>query len=112
MKEPTIRVNEEWGIGADELNFLVMRRVVAGDDAKEPGKESWKTVAYYNVIAGGGRDSGLALALHHIADLAVFEVKPGAKKTVGDIVRMQQGIHDSIQEIKGHLSQLILAAQK
>ena len=45
-----IKITEEWHIDADSRQFILKRRKIAGDDAKEPGKAYYVDEGYYPTI--------------------------------------------------------------
>ena len=46
-----INLNKDFRITSDPLNYILEKRGVKGEDAKNPGEEVWKPVGFYTSLS-------------------------------------------------------------
>ena len=92
-----ISIGKKWRIGIDELNVTIYRfsEPKAGQERKGDG---WKAVAYYPTVTNGGRDPGIIMALHHIADVDALPAND-----IELIWKRQDELHKEIQGVKAEV---------
>ena len=50
-------INNDFRIASDSKQFILQKRSVQGEDAKNPGTEIWNNVGYYQTLTGLAKDA-------------------------------------------------------
>lgn len=89
-----IRINNDYGIDIDDMNYTLFRFGIAGPKSKKPGEETKTILGYYSSI-----ESVLSAAIKYMEKDALSEGEYSLTAALKKIVEIREGFGGLLKKV-------------